>query len=610
MDKGLQVALVLSAVDKASAVMGKVFAKGEQQAKGLEKASKAADDVGNKASVAGGAIVAVFSKNIADARESVIAQKKIAQGFQTMGYSAKEAQDVIEFASKKQFEWGIGDEEIMDVQGKLGTFSRSITEVAKKNDIFNRATQAAFDMQAKGYGEASGNIVQLGKALQNPALGAQALAKAGTLNKEDLPAIKMLQATKGIGAAQVEIMKRVERQVKGTAAATADPLKKMELNYGEVSEAIGMALLPEVNKFADKIARYGPKLIAYANNHGPLIVMIGKAAVALLAFGGVMKVVSFTLSGFSTAIKVYTGVLKFSMAIRNSGIIASVATKGLKLYQFGLFALQYHLKFSVMPALRGAGMSVMKFGATLLASPITWYIVAAVALAAAVWFIIKNWDKISAFFVRLWAGVKNVFSKFWDWAKFLFLNFTPYGLIIKHWDKIGGMFSVVWDKVKKVFSKAWDWIKGLAAKFGSAGKNIVVAIAKGIWDGALLPVKAIMWIVKKVRGFLPFSPAKEGALKDIHKIKLVETIAQSITAKPLINAMDNTTGQLYNHMQGRNIPTYGNNGVAGAPVHLNLTVNLSGGASQKDANMVSDTVKETMDKWWRDKQRSDSRVGF
>jgi hypothetical protein len=611
MDKNLKIALILSAVDKSSAVLGKAFSRAEKQAKSLEQTGKGFSDVGDKAAIAGGVVTAFFGKTIADARESVITQNKLIQGFKTMGGSAKQAQDAIDFAGKKQFEWGVEDEEIMNVAGKMSTFSRVISDVAKQNDIFNRSTQAAFDMQAKGFGDAMGNITQLGKALQNPALGAAALAKSGAINKEDMPVIKYIQATKGMGAAQVFLMKAIEKQVKGTAAVTADPMKRMELQFREASESIGGILLPEVNKAADKIGRYVPKIVAFVNAHKPLVMAVARAGVALLAFGAAMKVIGFMFSGVSTIFKVAGSAIKtVNFIIANGGRVAALAAKGYEAFKFAAFAMQYHMKFSVIPALRGAGMAVVKFGATLLASPITWYILAAVALGAAVYFIIKNWDKISAFFARLWAGVKNVFSKFWDWAKFLFLNFTPYGLIIKHWDKIVPMFAAVWDKVKNVFTKAWDWVKGLAGKFADAGKNIVIAIAKGIWDASMLPVKAIMWIVKKVRGFLPFSPAKEGALKDIHKIKLVETIAQSITAKPLIKAMDNTTGELYNHMQGRAIPMHGNSTGGTTPVNINLTVNLSGSASQKDAAMLSDTVKNTMDKWWRDKQRNDARVAF
>ncbi|MEM4618912.1 MAG: hypothetical protein QW607_01730 [Desulfurococcaceae archaeon] len=51
------------------------------------------------------------------------------------------------------------------------------------------------------------------------------------------------------------------------------------------------------------------------------------------------------------------------------------------------------------------------------------------------------------------------------------------------------------------------------------------------------PVEAFKSIVQKIRNFLPFSPAKEGPLRDIHQIKLVETIAQALTPSPLLEKM-------------------------------------------------------------------------
>lgn len=610
MDKNLKIAMILTATDRATAVLGRVFSAAEKHAKALEKSGKAISEIGDKAIVAGGVVTAFFGKTIQDARESVKATTRLEQVFKSMGETTnKAAEEAADYASKLQFRIGLEDEEIMAVQAKLATFKRASDEAARSAGIFNRGTAAAFDMQAAGFGDALGNITALGKALQNPALGAQALAKAGTINKEDLPAIKFIQAVKGIPAAQKYLLKAVEKQVKGVAEATSDPLKRMQIEFTESSEAIGKALLPSVNRLANKMAIYAPKIVAFAESHKPLIIFAAKAGVALLGFGAVMKVVGFTVSGIGTLFKIAGGMAKgFSFIIANGSKIAVTAVKGYEALKFGLFALQYGMKFTVIPALQKAGVAFMQFGATLLANPITLYIAAAVALAAIVYLVIKNWDKISAFFVRLWQGVKDVFAKFWGWAKFYFLNFTPYGLIIKHWSKIVAMFSAIWAKVKAVFVNHWQWVVGFGGKFYEAGKNIVLAIAKGIWAVATAPIKGIEYIVKKIRNHLPFSPAKEGPLRDIHKIKLVETIAQSITPKPVLDAMRNVTGSLFNQLNHQSPATQTTG--AGAPVSFNITVNLSGTATRKDADMLSDTLKQQLDKWWRSKQHNDSRVGF
>jgi hypothetical protein len=609
-DKNLKIALILSASDKASAVLGRAFANAERHSKSLERSGRAISNMGNQGLIAGGVMTAFFAKTVADARESEIAQKKLIQGFKTMGVEASMAQKAIDFAGAQQFVIGIDDEKIIDVQGKLGTFARTMSDLAIKNDIFNRATTATFDMQAKGFGDALSNANQLGKALQNPMLGASALAKSGTINKEDLPGIKLIQQTKGIAAAQVFLMNAVEKQVKGTAIAAADPLKVLQLELSETSEGIGRSLLPEVNKLARGVAGYIPKIISFVEKNKSLIVTVAKASAFLLLFSGGMKVLGFMISGVGTAFRIGGLLIKgFNTALIVGRNVALFAVKGYEALKFAMFAMQYTMKFSVLPALRMAGIAFMKFGAALLANPITWYIAAAVALAAVVWLVIKNWSKITAFFSKLWTGIKQTISTFWNWAKGIFLNFTPGGLIIKHWSKLSGMFTKIWDSVKKVFTDAWDWVMGLGARFYNAGKNIIKSIWQGMKDLAMKPVQVIANITSKIRKFLPFSPAKEGALKDIHKIKLVETIAQSITAKPLINAWGNATSKLYGQMN-QPVPVFANNGSGQGSMNFNLTVNLSGGATQQDANNIFDTLKPRMDRWWKERQHESNRRGF
>jgi hypothetical protein len=52
-------------------------------------------------------------------------------------------------------------------------------------------------------------------------------------------------------------------------------------------------------------------------------------------------------------------------------------------------------------------------------------------------------------------------------------------------------------------------------------------------------------IVQKIRNLLPFSPAKEGPLRDIHRIKLIETIAASLNPDPLFTRMKDITLKVF-----------------------------------------------------------------
>lgn len=199
-----------------------------------------------------------------------------------------------------------------------------------------------------------------------------------------------------------------------------------------------------------------------------------------------------------------------------------------------------------------------------------------IAVLAAV--IIANWDKIGPFFKRLWDGIKAVFAKAWDWIKKWFLNFTPFGLVIKHWSKIVTFFSDVWDKVKNVFNNFWEWIKSLPAKFFQAGVNIVNAIGEGIEAAANKAIDKVKQLAKDIRDFFPFSPAKRGPLMDIHKIKLVETIAANIKAAPMVNAVNNVARSTMGAIGGGGLTPALAGG--GATINYSPTINISGAGPQ------------------------------
>jgi len=605
-----KIALIIAATDKASAVFNKVFHNAEAQAKRLKNIGSRFSEIGDRALITGGIATAFFAKTIHDARESEIAQKKLIQGFITMGSTVKRAKEQIDLAGQLQFKWGVEDEDIMNVQGKLSTFKRAMTDAAIRSGVFQRATQAAFDMQAKGFGDAMSNITALGKALQNPALGSMALARAGAINKEDLPIIKQIQATKGGAAAQMFLLKAIEKQVKGTAAQMADPLKIMELQFHETSEAIGRQLLPAVQKFAQKIADAMPGIMAFIEKHGRLIMMVAKAAVGLLAFGVAMKVVSFGMKALQTGYELLSLTSKlFNGTLLNGSKIAALAARAYEGLKYALFAIQYATKFAVLPALQSAGAAILGFGKALLLNPITLYIAAAAALAGVVYLIVRNWGAISAFFGRVWAGALRVFRASVNAAKVLLLPFTP-AFIIKSWQKIGSFFAGIWNSVKQVFSNAWNWLAGLGTRFVQAGKNIVTSIAKGIWAVATAPIRAIMWIVKKIRNFLPFSPAKEGPLRDIHKVRIAETVAATIHAKPLINSWAAATRGLRMQMvrpQAVAIPI--SSGVA-SNIHFNPVINLHGSASQADARRISGQVRAEFDRMMKDHEARKSRRNY
>lgn len=246
-----------------------------------------------------------------------------------------------------------------------------------------------------------------------------------------------------------------------------------------------------------------------------------------------------------------------------------------------------------------AKAAVFAFNAVLLANPIILIIAAIIAAAVAIYvywddivdFFKTVWDRIKSYFFSAWEWIKGIFVKFntWfkGWGKYVLLPLLPFIaiplLIINNWDKISAFFVGLWDSVVGSFKSAWNWISTIAKGFYNIGKTIVTMIWNGIKAMASKPVEAIKDIVQKMRNFLPFSPAKEGPFKDLHKIKIVETIAQSIKPAPMVNAIAGVTRASVNAINSKAPTQMAAATAGGGSVTINYSpqITISGGG--KDA---------------------------
>ncbi|MBI3584195.1 MAG: phage tail tape measure protein [Nitrospinae bacterium] len=128
-------------------------------------------------------------------------------------------------------------------------------------------------------------------------------------------------------------------------------------------------------------------------------------------------------------------------------------------------------------------------------------------------------------------------------------------LLWKHWDKVGKGISVAWLWMKGNWQKVLSvflWVNPITApimalnkllKFITgmnlfdAGKKVIQTLHEGMMSMVNKPVEAVKNITQKIRNFLPFSPAREGPFKDLHKIRIIETIAETMKPAPAITAM-------------------------------------------------------------------------
>ncbi len=127
-------------------------------------------------------------------------------------------------------------------------------------------------------------------------------------------------------------------------------------------------------------------------------------------------------------------------------------------------------------------------------------------LTAGIILLVKNWSKVSAFFVGLWTKIKNAFLAGINWIKKIIFGasnwilgavalFVPFIgiplLIIKNWDTIKSFFSGLWGNLVSGFTGAWSSISGFFT---------------GIWDGIKDGLLGFVnWALEKVNILLgPF----------------------------------------------------------------------------------------------------------
>jgi len=225
---------------------------------GLKQAESALSGFGKKLAGVGAGIAAAFSiRAVANfAKEAVLAAEGVATANARIGQIAKSTalfgaetgavtNRLVEFAEAQEMRLAVDAEVIKGVQGQLLTFKALGKSADEAGGIFDRTTEAAFNMAAAGFGSAESNAIQLGKALEDPVRGLTALRRSGTTFTKDQEAlIKTLVDSGNLLGAQELILGELESQYGGVAEATANASTKISLAFDNIKEQAGAVLLP------------------------------------------------------------------------------------------------------------------------------------------------------------------------------------------------------------------------------------------------------------------------------------------------------------------------------------------------------------------------------
>jgi hypothetical protein len=123
-----------------------------------------------------------------------------------------------------------------------------------------------------------------------------ALAKSGvTFTEQEKEKIKVLVESGKLLEAQEIVLKAIEVQVGGTAEATANDSDKMKIAFSQLSESIGIILLPVFKELTAVMM----KVADFARENSKVIVILGGViaalAIGVIAVNAAMKVYQATL---------------------------------------------------------------------------------------------------------------------------------------------------------------------------------------------------------------------------------------------------------------------------------------------------------------------------
>lgn len=369
--------------------------------------------------------------------------------------SAKVTDRITDQAGKLAVLNGLDDDSIKLAQAKLLAFTDVASSADQVGGVFDRATQAAIDLAASGFGSAEDNAVKLGKALQDPIQYTNALARSGVvLTDAEQGKIAALQESGNLLGAQTALLDILEQKYGGVAAAAAPASAKLAAAWDEVTDAIATALLPTFNEITEVIINEVlPNVVSFIEE-------FKKGTTPLNDFLNVVKgIFDFIIQNWDWLWKVAAAVL---------GIVAA----------FKAFAIVIGVINAVV-----AIATIIQTGWNLawLANPITWIIlaiIAAIALViAAIWFLTENWDAVVKFIGEAWTNIVNFFSE-------TFAN-------------IGRWFSDMWNGMLNGFKMFGSWIMGILGGIGS--------FFAGIWNGMVQGFRnAVNWIIGLFEGMINF----------------------------------------------------------------------------------------------------------
>lgn len=442
----LKLAFILSATDKMSRIIDEAVKKSTNKLSAFERTTgkigrsmtKAGTVMLGASAAVGGSILAV-GKSTADYAGDMYDMARGAgigvEAFQKLAYAGRMS--------------GVETEKL---SASLVKFDRMVAEATGGNKTYMQTFE---DLGIK-IKDSAGNLRQPNEIFEDVAdifhntedgIGKTALA-VELFGKSGADLIPMLNDGKaGLKAFYAEA-ERLGLALSNEMIAKGDAFSDQLENIGEqvkgVKLQLGAALIPalsaateKISKVIDKITKWvqeNPELAATIGNiamtTGKWIAILGTAAIAISSVAFIILQFRKAFRAMSDAVTIGISIFK---NIKNTFLVVDKAMKGYTKTQ------------------KLATVATKLFNKALKANPILTIISLIIALWAVVYSVIKNWDKIAAWFKKLWDAIVGIFKAAWEAIK-------------KVWSTVTGWFSNLWGGIKAGAGKAWEGIKNTINK--------------------------------------------------------------------------------------------------------------------------------------------------
>jgi phage-related protein len=398
----------------------------------------------------------------------------------------------------------IDDEAIQTGANLLLTFKNIRNEAGKGNDVFNQATSVITDLSVGMDQSLKSSAVQVGKALDDPIKGITALSRVGvTFDDQQKKQIQRFTESGHVMKAQKIILKELNSEFGGAAAAAATPAEKASVAWKNFQEQVGTALLPTLGKLADWASKVAiPALSRFVSwiqsTLIPAITDFGQKVIdwfhqADESTGGLRDGFETLKDGIVTFVNEATPIVKslidyfvsmwpqikptidaFVAGIKSGvELIAAIIATEVKVItyiwdHFGKYLIAFFKGTfgNIITVLRGVFKvigGIFRLFSDLLRG--NWG---------------KLWDDIKLIASGAWLVIKGFVRQLWNFITTAFqVGKTAVGLAFRAlWDLVKHLAYVGWQDVKRAVGNLWDSVTGLF----QTGRDQVYRGFDGLWE--------------------------------------------------------------------------------------------------------------------------------